>query len=58
VPTPAVNNATDGSMPINNGTNTVAPKATNKNWIPTKMRFGVFEMMAKFGLSDGFVVIC
>ena len=35
VPTPAVNNATEGSNPTRSGTSTVAPKATKRNCAPT-----------------------
>ena len=35
VPTPAVNRATEGSMPTSSGTSTVAPKATKRNCTPT-----------------------
>ena len=35
VPIPAVNSATEGSMPTSRGTSTVAPKATNRNCTPT-----------------------
>ena len=35
VPKPAVNNAVAGSSPTSRGTKTVAPKATNRNWMPT-----------------------
>ena len=35
VPIPAENNAVEGSRPTSRGTNTVDPKATNRNCMPT-----------------------
>jgi hypothetical protein len=34
VPIPAVNNATDGDMPVISGTNTVEPNIASKCWTP------------------------
>ena len=39
MPIPAVKSATDGSMPTNSGTSTVAPNATNRNCAPTMVFF-------------------
>ena len=41
MPSPAVNSATFGSMPVSNGTSTKAPKATHSICTPSTAVMGV-----------------
>ena len=49
VPTPAEKSAVEGSSPTSSGTRTVAPKATNRYWIP--------EIPLRIGLNDSLLVV-
>ena len=55
VPTPAVNKATAGSISISNGTNTVAPNATNKNCTPIIILFIGLDVSVKVWFWEEFI---